>query len=179
MFQDPYSALNPVHRVGYAIGRSIQNLSGLRAGAARAKAIESLEAVGLIPGEEFIDRRPHELSGGQRQRVVIARALACEPQVLVADEPVSMLDISLRAGILALLDTLRRTRGVSLLYITHDLLSARVLTEQIIVLRSGMVVETGPTAQVMRQPEHEYTRALLDAVPDPWSRLEPALTEEV
>jgi peptide/nickel transport system ATP-binding protein len=110
---------------------------------------------------------PHQLSGGQRQRVVIARALACDPELIVADEPASMLDVSLRAGVLGLLADLRRTRGLSLLYITHDLLSARIVTDDILVLERGRVVERGPTQQVLQHPQHEYTVRLLDAVPTP------------
>ena len=130
---------------------------------------ELLETVGLTPPEQFAAKLPHLLSGGQRQRVVIARALACEPELIVADEPVSMLDVSLRAGILRLLAALRAERGLSLLYITHDLLSARVVTDQIAVLHQGRIVEQGPTAQVLRHPEDEYTVRLLDAVPNPFA----------
>ncbi len=171
VFQDPYAALNPLHPVGYVLGRPLINFGGLRGSAVRDRVIELLETVELTPGEDFIDRLPHELSGGQRQRVVIARALACEPQVIVADEPVSMLDVSLRAGVLKLLQDLRRTWGVSMLYITHDLLSARVVTDDILVLEHGRVVERGATAEVMQHPEHDYTRELLAATPDPWTRL--------
>jgi len=171
VFQDPYSALNPLHRIGYILGRGFANFEGVRGPAVRDRVIETLEAVDLTPGDDFVDRLPHELSGGQRQRVVIARALACNPRVLVADEPVSMLDVTLRAGILALLDELRRERGVSLLYITHDLLSARVLTDEIIVLENGRVVESGVTAEVLQHPRHDYSKALIAAAPNPWSRL--------
>lgn len=170
VFQDPYAALNPLHRIGYGLGRGFANFEGLRGRAVRDRVIETLETVGLTPGDDFVDRLPHELSGGQRQRVVIARALACNPSVIVADEPVSMLDVTLRAGILALLDELRRDRGVSLLYITHDLLSARVLTDEIVVLEKGRVVETGTTAEVLQHPRHDYSKALIAAAPDPWSR---------
>jgi peptide/nickel transport system ATP-binding protein len=109
------------------------------------------------------------MSGGQRQRVVIARALACDPQVLVADEPVSMLDVSLRAEVLRLLARLRSERGLSLLYITHDLLSARVVTDQLLVLNKGRVVETGPTSDVLRHPKDTYTKELLAAMPNPFA----------
>ncbi|WP_281533742.1 ATP-binding cassette domain-containing protein [Cryobacterium breve] len=120
--------------------------------------------------EQFASRLPHQLSGGQRQRVVIARALASDPQVIIADEPVSMLDVSLRAGVLALLDSLRETWGVSMLYITHDLLSARLVTDQIMVLNHGTVVEEGPTATVLQNPRDDYTIRLLDAIPQPGTR---------
>jgi peptide/nickel transport system ATP-binding protein len=167
VFQDPYSALNPVHTVEYALSRPIANFSSLRGRAARQRVLELLEIVGLTPVEQFAAKLPHQLSGGQRQRVVIARALACDPQVLIADEPASMLDVSLRAGVLALLDDLRLRWGVSMLYITHDLLSARLVTDQIMVLNKGTVVEEGDTAQVLQHPQDDYTVQLLDAIPNP------------
>ncbi|MHA7133612.1 ABC transporter ATP-binding protein [Oerskovia turbata] len=167
VFQDPYSALNPLHTVEYTLTRPLENHAGLRGREARAKMLELLETVGLTPVEQFAAKLPHQLSGGQRQRVVIARALASDPQVIVADEPVSMLDVSLRAGVLALLEDLRSTWGVSMLYITHDLLSARLVTDRIMVLHQGRVVEAGPTADVLRHPTDPYTVRLLDAVPNP------------
>ncbi|HSP52522.1 MAG TPA: ATP-binding cassette domain-containing protein, partial [Cryobacterium sp.] len=167
VFQDPYAALNPLHTVEYILTRPILNFSKLRGRDARRRMLELLETVGLTPVEQFAARLPHQLSGGQRQRVVIARALASDPQVIIADEPVSMLDVSLRAGVLALLDSLRETWGVSMLYITHDLLSARLVTDQIMVLNSGAVVEEGPTADVLQNPQDEYTIRLLDAIPHP------------
>ena len=167
VFQDPYAALNPLHTVEYALTRPVINFTGLRGREARGRVLELLETVGLSPVEQFAAKLPHQLSGGQRQRVVIARALASDPQVIIADEPVSMLDVSLRAGVLALLDDLRVQRGVSMLYITHDLLSARVVTDNILVLNGGRVVERGETVQVLRHPTNEYTVRLLDAVPNP------------
>lgn len=172
VFQDPYSALNPLNTVEYTLTRPVENFTALRGEAARARVLELLETVGLTPVEQFAAKLPHQLSGGQRQRVVIARALASNPQVLVADEPVSMLDVSLRAGVLALLQDLRRETGVSLLYITHDLLSARVIADQIMVLHHGKVVERGETVQVLRFPEDAYTTELLAAVPQPARRFE-------
>ncbi|MFT2816854.1 ABC transporter ATP-binding protein [Leifsonia sp. A12D58] len=167
VFQDPYAALNPLHTVEYALSRPVHNFTGLRGDAARARVHELLEVVGLTPVDWFAAKLPHQLSGGQRQRVVIARALASDPQVLIADEPVSMLDVSLRAGVLSLLQDLREQWGLSLLYITHDLLSARLVTDQILVLNQGRVVERGETADVLRHPHDEYTMKLLDAVPNP------------
>lgn len=167
VFQDPYAALNPLHTVEYALSRPIRNYTTLRGDEARARVLELLETVGLTPVEQFAAKLPHQLSGGQRQRVVIARALASDPQVLIADEPVSMLDVSLRAGVLALLEDLRERWGISMLYITHDLLSARLVTENILVLNSGRVVERGETSQVLQHPEDPYTVQLLDAVPNP------------
>ena len=167
VFQDPYAALNPLHTVEYALTRPVLNYTGLRGKDARRRVLDLLETVGLTPVEQFAQKLPHQLSGGQRQRVVIARALASDPQVLVADEPVSMLDVTLRAGVLALLQELRERWGVSLLYITHDLLSARLVTDDIMVLNGGRVVERGRTAEVLRHPTDPYTIALLDAVPNP------------
>lgn len=165
VFQDPYAALNPLHTVGYTLTRPILNYTNLRGAAARKRMLELLETVGLTPVETFAAKLPHQLSGGQRQRVVIARALASNPKVLVADEPVSMLDMTLRAGILALLDDLRVRLNVSMLYITHDLLSARLITDKIMVLNKGHVVERGDTAQVLQHPTDDYTIRLLDAIP--------------
>ena len=170
VFQDPYGALNPLHTVAYTLARPCQNFLGMTAQQAHRRAHELLETVGLTPPEQFATKLPHQLSGGQRQRVVIARALACEPEVIVADEPVSMLDVSLRAGVLNLLARLRAERGLSLLYITHDLLSARVVTDQIIVLNKGKVVERGQTKQVLQHPSDPYTVQLLDAVAAPFAQ---------
>jgi peptide/nickel transport system ATP-binding protein len=167
VFQDPYAALNPLHTVEYTLTRPVVNFTGLTGQEARRRVLELLETVGLTPVEQFAAKLPHQLSGGQRQRVVIARALASDPQVIIADEPVSMLDVSLRAGVLALLEDLREQWGVSLLYITHDLLSARLITDDIMVLNQGAVVERGATAEVLQRPTDPYTIRLLDAVPNP------------
>ena len=169
VFQDPYGALNPLHTVEYTVMRPVQNFLGLSAAQARERVAELLETVGLTPASQFAPKLPHQLSGGQRQRVLIARALGSDPELIVADEPVSMLDVSLRAGVLRLLAELRRQRGLSLLYITHDLLSARLVTDEILVLNSGRVVEHGPTKQVLQHPQHSYTIQLLDAVPNPFA----------
>ena len=167
VFQDPYGALNPLHTVAYAVARPCHNYLGMNARRARERVHELLDTVGLTPTEQYAAKLPHQLSGGQRQRVVVARALACDPQLIVADEPVSMLDVSLRAGVLRLLEQLRQDRGLSLLYITHDLLSARVVTDRILVLNRGRVVEHGDTKQVLQHPQDDYTVALLDAVAAP------------
>jgi peptide/nickel transport system ATP-binding protein len=167
VFQDPYAALNPLHTVEYTLARPVVNFSDRRGEDVRKRVRELLDIVGLTPVEQFAARLPHELSGGQRQRVVIARALASDPQVLIADEPASMLDVSLRAGVLALLEDLRLRLGVSLLYITHDLLSARLVTDRIMVLHQGRVVESGDTAQVLRFPTDDYTIRLLESIPRP------------
>jgi len=169
VFQDPYGALNPLHTVEYTVSRPVHNFLRRSPAAVRDRVHELLDTVGLTPTAQYAAKLPHQLSGGQRQRVVIARALACEPDLIVADEPVSMLDVSLRAGVLRLLEKLRVERGASLLYITHDLLSARVLTDEILVLHHGRIVERGGTKQVLQHPTDEYTVRLLDAVPTPFA----------
>jgi ABC-type glutathione transport system ATPase component len=169
VFQDPYAALNPLHTVAYTVMRPCQNFLGMSGAQANERVHDLLETVGLTPPTQFAGKLPHQLSGGQRQRVVIARALACDPELIVADEPVSMLDVSLRADVLRLLANLRAKRGLSLLYITHDLLGARVVTDEILVLNHGKVVEQGPTKQVLQHPKHQYTVQLLDAVATPFA----------
>ena len=168
VFQDPYSSLNPAKRVGYILARPLANYHGLRGDALRERVEELLETVALTPADRFINRYGYELSGGQRQRVVIARALAVEPEIIVADEPISSLDVSIRAEILELLNDLVQEKDVGILYITHDLLSARMLADEVIVLNDGKVVEQGPTLQVIRDPSDAYTRTLLDAIPNPF-----------
>ncbi len=169
VFQDPFASLNPAHDVFHHVARPLIRLrpeSVTSAGALRERVRDVLRVVGLEPVEEFIHRRPYELSGGQRQRVAIARALAAEPDLLVADEPTSMLDVSIRMGILKLLEQLKRTRGLSLLLITHDLASARFLADRILVMYRGRIVEEGPAEELVAAPLHPYTRALLAAIAD-------------
>jgi peptide/nickel transport system ATP-binding protein len=166
IFQDPFGSLNPVHSVAHHLVRPILRHRRARAAEARARAIELLRTVGLEPAEDFIDRHPYELSGGQRQRVAIARALAVDPDLLVADEPTSMLDVSIRMGVLNLLADLKRERRLGILLITHDLASARYLAERILVLFRGRIVEDGPSDAVVRSPAHPYTRALLGSIAD-------------
>ena len=144
------------------------NYQGLKGEALRERVEELLERVALTPADRFINRYGYELSGGQRQRVIIAKALAVEPDVIVADEPISSLDVSIRAEILELLNDLVQLNDVGILYITHDLLSARMLADEVIVLNDGKVVEQGPTLQVIRDPEDGYTRTLIDAIPNPF-----------
>ncbi len=164
VFQDPFGSLNAVHTIAYHLERPLLRHRRATSSTLRERALDLLRTVGLVPAEEFIDRFPYELSGGQRQRVAIARALAVEPDVLVADEPTSMLDVSIRAGILNLLATLKRERGLGILLITHDLASARFLADRIVVLFRGRVVEYGPSAALIGAPAHPYTRALLASI---------------
>ena len=185
VFQDPYAALNPLHTVAYTVMRPCQNFLGMSGAQANERVHDLLETVGLtpptqfagkLPHDDFAGRFPHQLSGGQRQRVSIAAAMVLRPELVVADEPVSMLDVSLRAGVLRLLANLRAKRGLSLLYITHDLLGARVVTDEILVLNRGKVVEQGPTKQVLQHPKHQYTVQLLDAVATPFETASTAPT---
>jgi peptide/nickel transport system ATP-binding protein len=134
----------------------------------KEKVLELLETVALTPAGQFYNRFAYELSGGQRQRVVIARALAVEPQLIIADEPISSLDVSIRAEVLELLNRLVQDRDVGILYITHDLLSARMLSDEVVVLNEGRVVEQGPSLEVIRNPQDAYTRLLLEAIPNPY-----------
>jgi oligopeptide/dipeptide ABC transporter ATP-binding protein len=174
VFQDPFASLNPVHDVAHHLMRPLLRHARVRPDEARARALELLHTVGLEPAADFIDRLPYELSGGQRQRVAIARALAVNPDLLVADEPTSMLDVSIRMGVLNLLLELKRERGLAILLITHDLASARYLADRILVLYRGRVVEAGPGAAVVTHPAHPYTRALLDSIADAGAAGEPA-----
>jgi oligopeptide/dipeptide ABC transporter ATP-binding protein len=168
VFQDPYESLNPRMTVGDIVAEPLRvhGEAGNRVQQAD-KVARALEWAGLRPAEIFIDRRPHELSGGQRQRVVIAAALALEPRVLVADEPVSMLDVSIRADILNLLRALAVERGIALVMITHDMSTVAAYSDRIAVMYLGRIVETGPALQVLRAPNHPYTEALLSVVPVP------------
>jgi peptide/nickel transport system ATP-binding protein len=168
VLQDPFSSLNPVHEVRYHLARPLQLHGLLTRGTDLDEAITALlERVALTPADQFLRKYPHELSGGQRQRVAIARALAVRPRVLLADEPVSMLDVSIRLGILNLLDDLRERERLAILYITHDIASARYLADTIAVMYAGQVVESGPAQTVTDQPAHPYTQLLLSAAPDP------------
>ncbi len=166
VFQDNAAALNPRHGIGASVMAPLLWTGGLRRAAAEAQARALLDRVGL-PAEHFFTRLPHELSGGQRQRVGIARALAPNPSVLVADEPVSALDVSVRAQILLLFRELRDERGLASLFITHDLGVVRSVAQLVLVLYRGRVVEQGPVAAVMDRPRHPYSQALRAATPVP------------
>lgn len=168
VFQDPYSSLNPVYPVSHGLMRALMlHRPGLDERGRSVAAEEILASVGLSPAAKFLAKYPHELSGGQRQRIGFAIALACIPELILADEPVSMLDVSVRIGVLNLMAELRATKGVSILYITHDLASARYVADRLLVMYAGHVVESGPTDDVLAHPKHPYTQLLLSAVPDP------------
>ena len=165
VFQDPYASLDPRRRVEDLIG-DVLDIHGLAKGAARrARVVELLEQVGLPP--EHIDRYPHQFSGGQRQRIGIARALAVAPDFIVADEPVSALDVSVQAQIVNLLVELRRRLGLTMLFISHDLAVVEHLCDRVIVLYLGKIMEMAPAAEIYASPRHPYTRALLSAAPQP------------
>jgi peptide/nickel transport system ATP-binding protein len=168
VFQDPFSSLNPAFRVSHGVVRGLKlHRPDVPASRRRDEAERVLTAVGLSPASDVLDRFPYELSGGQRQRVGFAQALAYRPKLIVADEPVSMLDVSIRIGLLNLMTDLRDNEGVSLLYITHDIASARYVADRLVVMYAGQIAESGPTEQVLSRPRHPYTQLLLSAVPDP------------
>lgn len=163
VFQDPFAALNPRHTILDTLTEAPLAHGLVERGARRALAIRLLADVGM--GPEALDRYPHAFSGGQRQRICIARALALEPRLLICDEAVSALDLSVRAQILNLLAELRTTRGLAYLFITHDLGVVRHIADRIAVMRHGRIVETGPTETLLDTPQHSYTRELLAAIP--------------
>ena len=168
VFQDPFASLNPFHTIIHHLERPLRiHHPNLSRAEVRAKALDLLERVRLSPAESFAERRPHELSGGQRQRIAIARALAPGARFIVADEPVSMLDVSIRLGVLNLLADLQREENLGVLYITHDLATARHFSDEILVMYRGDIVERGPADDVSLDPQHEYTTTLLGAAPDP------------
>ena len=168
VFQDPFSSLNPAFRVSHGIMRGLKlHRPDLDRAHRRDEAERVVEAVGLSPAGEILDRFPYELSGGQRQRIGFAQALAYRPTVILADEPVSMLDVSIRVGLLNLMSKLRDEENVSFLYITHDLASARYVSDRLLVMYAGHIVESGPTESVLADAKHPYTQLLLSAAPDP------------
>ncbi|KJL21814.1 Oligopeptide transport ATP-binding protein OppF [Microbacterium azadirachtae] len=166
VFQDPFASLNPYHSIRHHVERPLRLDRVVPRDQVEAEVRRLLERVRLDP-DAVMERRPHELSGGQRQRVAIARALASRPALLVADEPVSMLDVSIRLGVLNLLADLQREEGLGVLYITHDLATARHFSDEILVLNQGRVVERGPADDVILRPRDPYTRELRAASPDP------------
>ena len=167
IFQDPYESMNPRRTIFDTVAEPL-NTQKLAGPVERLeRAAQMLELVGLVPARAFLFRHPHELSGGQRQRVAIARALVVEPAFVVADEPTSMLDVSVRTGVMRLMEDLAGRLGISYLYITHDLAVARYMCDRIAVMYFGKIVEIGSTESVLQNPRHPYTRALLSAVPVP------------
>ncbi len=172
VFQDPYESLNPRATIFDIVAEPLVVHGLAKDGLERQSRVKmALEEAGLRPAEDYLLRFPHELSGGQRQRVVIAAAMVLEPELLLADEPVSMLDVSIRAEVLNLLNALRRSRGISILFITHDLGTVGHFADRLAVMYLGRIVEIGPTASVLANPQHPYTRALLSVVPVPNPKL--------
>ncbi len=167
IFQDPYETLNPRFTIKRAIEEPLRIHGWKNEGARHEKVIEALTKAELRPPEDFMHRFPHELSGGQRQRVAIARGIVLDPDILVADEPVSMLDVSIRAGILNLLKDLSDDMGLSMIYVSHDLSTIKYICNRSMIMYLGKVVEMGPTEQVMDNSIHPYTQALISAVPLP------------
>ena len=174
IFQDPFGSLNPVKTIRHHIERPLRIHKIVPSDRVEARVHELLAEVGLVPPEQIAAKYPHELSGGQRQRVAIARALAVEPKVVLADEPTSMLDVSIRIGILNLMLDLKEQQRIGFLYVTHDLASARYIADEILVMYAGQIVEQGPVDDVLGEPLHPYTRLLLSAVPDPAAGLKAA-----
>jgi len=172
IFQDPFGSLNPVKTIRHHVERPLRIHRIVPSAQVEQRVHELLRRVGLVPPEDVAAKYPHELSGGQRQRVAIARALAVEPKVVLADEPISMLDVSIRIGILNLMAKLKDEHGIAFLYVTHDLASARYVADDILVMYAGQIVERGPIEDVLAAPLHPYTRLLLDAVPDPATKTE-------
>ncbi|WP_350274037.1 ABC transporter ATP-binding protein [Kribbella sp. HUAS MG21] len=165
IFQDPFASLNPTHTVRYHLTRSLR-IHG-REGDLEQNLRDLLVQVQLTPPERYLDKFPHELSGGQRQRVSIARALGADPEALLADEPVSMLDVSIRLGVLNLLRDLKERLNLAILYITHDIASARYFADETLVMYAGRMVEGGDSETVTQNPAHPYTRLLIESAPDP------------
>lgn len=168
IFQDPFSSLNPVHRVDYHLKRPLAIHGKARRNAqAQEQVLSLLKRVSLTPPEVFASKFPHQLSGGQRQRVAIARALAVEPEIMLADEPVSMLDVSIRLGVLNLMAQLRDEQNIAFLYVTHDIASARYFADDTLVMYAGHIVEGAGSEELIQDPKHPYTQLLLSSVPDP------------
>jgi peptide/nickel transport system ATP-binding protein len=180
IFQDPFSAFNPFYRVDHVLTMPISRFHLADSEQATRRRIhEALELVGLRPGET-LGRFPHQLSGGQRQRLMVARALLCQPRLIVADEPVSMVDASLRATILASLQTLNQELNISIVYITHDLTTAYQVCDHLIVMYAGSIAEAGDTRKIIQEPQHPYTQLLISSIPsmDRSQRWEDTLVEE-
>jgi len=165
--QDPYDSINPRMKIGDIVSEPLEIHNTGNKQQRMKRVIEVLQEVKLEPAEEIIKKYPHMLSGGQRQRVVLARALALKPKIILADEPVSMLDVSIRAEMLELMKELQTKYNISFIYITHDLATAKYFGQRIAILYLGKIVETGPINQVLENPKHPYTQALIDAISEP------------
>src|SRR6185503_12046261 len=165
IFQEPMTSLNPLHTIERQVGEILDVHQGMNERQARVRTLELLNEVGIRDPESRLGAYPHQLSGGQRQRVMIAMALANEPQLLIADEPTTALDVTVQAQILELLAELKARKGMSMLFITHDLGIVRKIADRVCVMTQGKIVETGPTAGIFANPQHEYTRHLLAAEP--------------
>ncbi len=168
IFQDPYSSLDPTHTVYWHIERPLRlrHVSDID-----SNVYKILSAVSLVPPENYVNLYPHELSGGLRQRVYIGRTLATNPDLLIADEPVSMLDASIRADILELLKDINKNRHATILYITHDLSTVNYIADRVYVINDGIIVESGKTSDIIKNPQNEYTKKLIEATPDPYKRI--------
>lgn len=177
IFQDPFGSLNPTHTIGYHLERpllihnQVMNKKELK-----EKIHELLETVGLTPAAQTAGKFPHEISGGQRQRVAIARVLAVDPEIILADEPTSMLDVSIRIGILNLMNDLKEKKRLSFLYITHDIATARYFADDTAVMYAGHIVEWGESDNITGNPQHPYTQLLIDSVPNPVKNFKPTIT---
>lgn len=165
IFQDPMTSLNPVFSIGEPMIRMIRMHLGLSKVQAKEKAIESLKYVGLPDPKGLLKRYPHELSGGQRQRVMIAMALACQPALLIADEPTTALDVTIQSQILFLIDKMKKEQGTSVLFITHNLGVVSHIADRMAIMYGGHIVETGDTSEIFKNPRHPYTKMLIDAIP--------------
>jgi oligopeptide/dipeptide ABC transporter ATP-binding protein len=179
VFQDPYGSLNPRMTVGRTLGRPLRFHRVVPEAEVEREVVRLLELVGLAPAEAYLDRFPHEFSGGQRQRIAIARALALRPRMIIADEPVSALDVSVRAQILALLATLKRERRIAMLFTTHDLGVVRYIADRVVVMYLGKVVEIAPSDRFFSAPQHPYSRVLLGSAlsPNPGTKLEARMVD--
>jgi peptide/nickel transport system ATP-binding protein len=171
IFQEPMTSLNPVFSVGEQIGETLRLHAGLGAAAARTRSIEMLQQVGIPAPERRVDEYPHQLSGGMRQRVMIAMALACRPDILIADEPTTALDVTVQAQIFDLLRDLQREKGTAILLITHDMGAVAEMADRVMVMYAGRVVEHGMAAEVLATPGHPYTQGLIDCLPELGSSL--------